>query len=71
VTIDADRDAATCRDFGVTAFPTVVVIDAEGQERYRATGAEAAVDLAATLEHVLGGAAGGRVAIESGSTRNY
>lgn len=71
VTIDADRDAATCRDFGVTAFPTVVVIDAEGQERYRATGAEAAVDLAATLEQVLGGAAGGRVAVESGSTRNY
>lgn len=71
VTIDADRDAVTCSDFGVTAFPTVVVIDAEGQERYRATGAEAAVDLAATLEQVLGGTGGGRVAVERGPSRNY
>lgn len=71
VTVDADRDAATCRAFGVTAFPTVMVIDADGQVRHRATGAEAAVDLAATLERVLGPAPRGRVATENRPARSY
>lgn len=71
VTIDADRDAATCRTFGVTAFPTVIVIDAAGEERYRAAGAGAAVDLVATLEQVLGGDSRGRVAVGSRNPRNY
>lgn len=52
VFVDADRDAATCRDFGVTAFPTLLVVDAEGQERYRATGATGATGLAAALDAV-------------------
>lgn len=71
VIVDADRDAATCRAFGVTAFPTLMVIDATGQERHRATGANAAVDLAATLERVLGPAPRGRVATGDRQPRNY
>jgi hypothetical protein len=71
VTVDADRDAATCRAFGVTAFPTVMVIDADGQVRHRATGAEAAVDLATALERVLGPAPRGRVATEDRRLRSY
>ena len=53
VTADADRDAATCKDFGVSGFPTVVVIDAQGQERFRATGSAAAGGLATALRAVL------------------
>lgn len=54
VTIDADRDADTCRDFGVTGFPTVIVVDAAGQERFRATGAAAAGRLALVMRELLG-----------------
>lgn len=39
--VDADRDAATCRSFGVRAFPTIVALDATRRERFRATGASA------------------------------
>ncbi|MGB8852805.1 MAG: thioredoxin family protein [Pirellulales bacterium] len=53
VTADADRDAATCKDFGVSGFPTVVVIDVQGQERFRATGSAAAGGLATALRDVL------------------
>ena len=53
VTADADRDATTCKDFGVSGFPTVVVIDAQGQERFRATGSAAAGGLATALRDVL------------------
>jgi thiol:disulfide interchange protein len=54
VTIDADRDADTCREFGVTGFPTVIVVDATGQERFRATGAAAAGRLALVMRELLG-----------------
>ena len=53
VTADADRDAATCRAFGVSGFPTVIVLDAEGRERFRATGSSAAGRLATALRAVL------------------
>jgi len=53
VTVDADRDAATCREFGVHAFPTLIIIDSHGRERHRATGADAAGDLATWLEQIL------------------
>lgn len=63
VTVDADRDAATCKTFGVSGFPTVVVIDAAGRERFRATGTSAANGLAKALRAVLDDhAAGGRIA---------
>lgn len=48
--VDADRDAATCRSFDVTAFPTVVVLDATGRERFRGTGAGGATGLAAAID---------------------
>lgn len=53
VTADADRDAATCKAFGVSGFPTVVVLDAGGRERFRATGSSAAGGLATALRAVL------------------
>ena len=51
--IDADRDAAVCRSFGVAAFPTVIVLDANRREEFRATGAAAHQGLATALEGVL------------------
>lgn len=48
-TVDADREAATCRSFGVRAFPTVIALDAARRERYRATGATARGRLPAAL----------------------
>lgn len=50
VVVDADRDAGTCRNFGVTGFPTVLVVDAAGREQFRATGAAGAAGLAAALD---------------------
>ncbi len=52
--VDADREAAVCRAFGVGAFPTVVVIDADRREQFRATGASARQGLAAAVETVVG-----------------
>ena len=51
--IDADRDAAVCRSFGVAAFPTVIVLDADRREQFRASGAAARQGLATALEGVL------------------
>jgi hypothetical protein len=62
VTVDADRDAATCRAFEVTAFPTIIIVDADGRERYRASGAAAVGGLATALERVLDPTSGDRVA---------
>ena len=42
VALDADRDAATCRRFGVDRFPSVLLLEADGSERFRATGSTAA-----------------------------
>ncbi|NBW88175.1 MAG: hypothetical protein EBR23_15435, partial [Planctomycetia bacterium] len=53
VTVDADRDVATCREFGVEAFPTVLLVEADGSERHRAVGAAAADSLATAMEGVL------------------
>jgi len=54
VSIDADREAAVCRSFGVHAFPTVVVLDPDGHERFRATGAAARRGLATALAAAVG-----------------
>lgn len=51
--LDADRDAAVCRSFGVASFPTVIVLDADRREQFRASGAAARRDFAAALERVL------------------
>ena len=48
-TVDADREAAICRSFGVRAFPTVIALDPALRERFRATGAAAHERLAAVI----------------------
>jgi hypothetical protein len=53
VSIDADRDQATCRSFGVQAFPTAIVLDRERRETYRASGASAREGLVVAVESVL------------------
>lgn len=53
VAVDADREPATCRSFGVQAFPTVIVLDRERRESFRATGADARGGLAVALESTL------------------
>ena len=52
-TVDADHDAAVCRSFGVTMFPTVIVLDETGRERFRATGRGARRNLSAALAAAL------------------
>jgi hypothetical protein len=47
--VDADRDAAVCRSFGVRSFPTIVALDATQRERLRATGASAREHLTAAV----------------------
>jgi hypothetical protein len=53
VSVDADREQATCASFGVQAFPTVIVLDRERRETYRATGAAARAGLAVAVRSVL------------------
>jgi hypothetical protein len=53
VLVDADRDSAACERFSVRAFPTVVLLDAAGNERFRGTGSSATASLAAALADVL------------------
>jgi hypothetical protein len=48
--IDADREAALCRSFGVSGFPTVILLDADRREQFRATGTAARLGLAAAVE---------------------
>ena len=51
--VDADRHADTCRRFGVQAFPTVLILGADGTERFRATGSAAAAHIATAMDEVL------------------
>jgi len=53
VTVDADRDAASCRQFDVRAFPTVLLLDTGRRERFRATGSSAVSGLAGAMGDVL------------------
>jgi hypothetical protein len=57
VTIDADRDTATCTTFGVSGFPTVILVDQEGQARFRATGSLTPDQLTVAMHDVLGDSA--------------
>lgn len=59
VAVDADRDAATCRRFAVDTFPTVLLLDAAGSERFRTTGSGAA-GLADAMAGLLADPAAGR-----------
>ena len=71
VTIDADRHVATCCEFKVRAFPTVILLDANRVEQFRATGATAVADLGSAMHAVLTAPPRpGRLAAKtSGSTR--
>jgi len=53
VSVDADRDAATCRSFGVQIFPTAIVLDRDRRERFRASGLAAREGLAVAVEAAL------------------
>jgi hypothetical protein len=53
VNVDADRDAAACRSFGVRVFPTVIVLDRDRRESFRASGAAARAGLAPAVESAL------------------
>lgn len=53
VSVDADRDAAACERFSVRAFPTVVLLDASGTERFRGTGSSGVGSLPAALAELL------------------
>jgi thioredoxin-related protein len=57
VTIDADRDTSTCATFGVSGFPTVILVDQEGQPRFRATGSLTPDRLTVAMHDVLGDSA--------------
>lgn len=57
VTIDADRDPATCTAFGVTGFPTVILVDEGERTRFRATGSMLAGSLTLAMHDLLGDAA--------------
>jgi hypothetical protein len=51
--VDADRHADTCRQFGVQAFPTVIMLDPTGTERFRATGSAVSAQIAAAMDGML------------------
>jgi hypothetical protein len=53
VAVDADRHAADCDRCSVRAFPTVVILDPAGNERFRGTGSSAIGPLASAMADVL------------------
>lgn len=68
VAVDADRDAATCRRFAVDRFPTVLLLDAAGTERFRVTGSTAAGLADAMAELLAAPTARGRMAADNPTT---
>jgi thiol-disulfide isomerase/thioredoxin len=53
VEFDIDASPATARKLSVLSLPTIVIFDAHGGQRYRATGVPAAADLRSALEPLL------------------
>jgi len=53
VEIDMDADPAAARRLGVLSLPTTFIFDAEGRQRYRASGVPKAADLRAALAALL------------------
>jgi thiol-disulfide isomerase/thioredoxin len=51
--IDLDADPATARRFSVLSLPTTLIFDAEGRQRYRASGVPKAADLRSVLQPLL------------------
>ena len=52
-TVDADREPAICRSFGVRAFPTAIALDPLRRERFRGTGAAAREQLATVINGLV------------------
>lgn len=50
VAVDADRDRAVCREYGVNGFPTILVVDADGTEVERHVGAMSPEHMAKLLD---------------------
>jgi thiol-disulfide isomerase/thioredoxin len=53
VEVDLDANPATARRFSVLTLPTTLIFDAEGRQRYRASGVPKAADLRSALEPLL------------------
>ena len=53
VEIDIDANPAAARRLSVLSLPTTFVFDAQGRQRYRATGVPKAADLRSALEPLL------------------
>ncbi len=53
VEIDMDANPAAARRLSVLSLPTTFIFDAEGRQRYRATGVPTAADLRSALEPLL------------------
>lgn len=53
VEIDMDADPAAARRLGVLSLPTTFIFDAEGGQRYRASGVPKVADLRAALAALL------------------
>ncbi|OBI49239.1 thioredoxin family protein [Mycobacterium sp. E796] len=51
--IDLDADPAKARRFSVLSLPTTLIFDADGQQRYRASGVPKAADLRSVLQPLL------------------
>ncbi len=53
VEIDMDANPAAARRLSVLSLPTTFIFDADGRQRYRATGVPTAADLRSALEPLL------------------
>ncbi|OBI93372.1 thiol reductase thioredoxin [Mycobacterium alsense] len=53
VEIDLDTNPATARRFSVLSLPTTLIFDADGRQRYRASGVPKATDLRSALQPLL------------------
>lgn len=53
VEIDLDANPAAARRFSVLSLPTTLIFDADGQQRYRASGVPKSADLRSALEPLL------------------
>ncbi|OBA71502.1 thiol reductase thioredoxin [Mycobacterium sp. 1554424.7] len=51
--IDLDADPVTARRFSVLSLPTTLIFDADGRQRYRASGVPKAADLRSVLQPLL------------------
>ena len=53
VQVDADRHAETCRQYNVTQFPTILIVDTDDNEIIRRSGHTMVADLTPLLQNAL------------------